>query len=278
MVETVTGPIDAGTGGLEVDPDGNIYMSDFGALLTGADGTRIFRVTPAGSVSVFASGFVGATGSTFDADGNFLQANIGGNVISRIHPDGAIDTLSSEGLVNPVGIILNAEGVLFVANCGNGTIGRVTPTGRTEVFAADSLLRCPNGIAAASDGNLYVSNFANGDVLRVDPSGTVTRLAALPGNNNGHLTWGNGVLYVAARTANQLYELHLDGSFRLLAGTGERGLRDGPALEATLSLPNDLALSPDGSVLYWNDVGVLNPDPRVLAPTVVRSLTLDRGR
>jgi len=108
------------------------------------------------------------------------------------------------------------------------------------------LFNCPNGITLASDGNFYVANFLNGDVLRIAPDGTVSRHVTIEGGNNGHILFGNGVLYVVARLANRLYEVTLDGQTTLLAGSGARGRRDGAARDAPLSLTNDVALSPDG--------------------------------
>ena len=71
-VITLTEPIPGGTGGVSVDKKGNIYVSDFGPLLgQGSAGTnnKIFKITPDGSVSVFAEGFEGASGSHFDSKG-----------------------------------------------------------------------------------------------------------------------------------------------------------------------------------------------------------------
>jgi len=125
----------------------------------------------------------------------------------------------------------------------------------------------------ASDGNLYVANFGNGQVLRVEPNGSATTFATLPGNNNGHITFANGVLYVVARSAHRIYQLTLDGELTLLAGTGTRGLWDGAALDARLSLTNDVAVSPDGSILYFNDV-VNQTGSDVISPVVIRQLIL----
>jgi sugar lactone lactonase YvrE len=268
--------VPGGTGGLEIGPDGELYSSEFGDTLSGGPlGTRVFRIQPDGTFSVFADGFRGASGNTFDAAGNFLQSNVGGNTVTILSRDGERRELATEGLTNPVGIIPGPSGDYYVANCGSNTVRRVTREGVSTEYSADPLLRCPNGIAYADDGNLYVSNFYNGDVLRLRPDGRAERLATLPGENNGHLLFGNGVLYVAARGANQIYEVKLDGTVRLLAGSGERGHADGPAAEATLSLPNDLALSADGRTLYFNEVKPIDdPTGQQLAPTLVRALGL----
>ena len=132
----------------------------------------------------------------------------------------------------------------------------------------------PETITLGPDGHFYVANFANGDIVRISPTGEATRFATLPGNNNGHIVFGNGVFYVVARGNHQIYELTLEGELTVIAGNGERGLDDGPADKATLSLPNDVALSPDGRILYWNDVGVTGPDPQTLTPTWIRYVEL----
>jgi sugar lactone lactonase YvrE len=268
--------VPGGTGGLEVGPDGALYASEFGdTLRDGPLGTRVFRLDPDGRVAVFADGFRGASGNAFDAAGNFLQSNIGAHTVVLIAPDGERRELEVEGLANPVGIVQGPDEAYYVASCGNDSIRRVTANGASSEFSADALLACPNGIVRAGDGHLYVSNFRNGDVLRVRPDGTAERLATLPGGNNGHLIFGNGVLYVAARGAHQLYEVALGGEVRLLAGSGARGHDDGPAGEATLSLPNDLALARDGRTLYFNEVVPLDdPSGQQLAPTLVRALSL----
>jgi sugar lactone lactonase YvrE len=273
-VVTLTDTISAGSGGMEVDADGLIYMSDFGRTLQGPPGPNVYRVTPSGEVSVWAEGLVGASGNAFDSEGRFLQSNIGSGRLSRIAPDGTVEPWVSEGIQGPVGIAVAPGDTLFVASCGGHTIQRVTPDGASSLFSDSELLRCPNGITRAPDGTLYVANFGNGDVVALARDGSASVLATVPGDNNGHLVWHDRALYVVARGANQIYRLDTDGALTLLAGTGERGLDDGPALEATLSLPNDLAFSPDGRVLYFNDVAVTEGPHTVIAPVVVRALIL----
>ena len=275
QVRTIADSLPVGTGGLELAPGGTLLTADFGATLgRGPLGTVIMRVTIDGQASVFARGFHGASGNTFTPGGELLQSNIGSNTVSLVGTDGRVRTVVDSGLVNPVGIARGADGAYYVASCGSDAIRRITLEGGSTPFSTDSLLRCPNGITLASDGHLYVSNFRNGDVIRLDDRGRGTRVATLPGGNNGHLIFGNGVLYVVARKANQLFEVTLDGRTRTIAGTGARGHHDGPADQATLSLPNDLALSADGRTLYFNEVAGPGPGDQVLTPTRIRALTL----
>jgi len=275
-VRTLAGPLEAGSGGVEVDGEGNVYTADFGQHLShGPMGTRVLRIAPDGEVSVFATGFNGASGNTIDRQGRFTQANVAGNTVVRVLEDGTLEAVATEGLVNPVGITFDGHGNLMVANCGIHQVARVDSSGRAEVFASSALFRCPNGLVSGPDGEFYASNFYNGDVLRIGPEGDVSVVATLPGGNLGHLIYHEGLLYVLARSAHQIYEVDVAGEYRLLAGSGEHGIQDGPALEATLSFPNDLALSPDGRVLYWNDVAAIVDDGgQTLAPTVIRMLRL----
>lgn len=275
VVSTLGGELDAGTGGLEVDAEGFVYSADFGSRLGGGGtgGDKVFRIDPeTGEAEVFARGLRGASGNAIGPDGAFYQSNIGGHFVTRIDPEGGASVFATDHLRSPVGIAIDAEGTLFVANCGGNSIVEVTPAGESSVFASDPLFACPNGIALDDEHNLYVANFGNGDVVKVTWTGEVTRLATLPGKNNGHLVYRDGFLYVVARGAHRIYRVSLEGEVEPFAGSGERGRHDGPAHEATFSFPNDLAFSPDGKWLYVNENASDTAPHTTLAPTVVRRI------
>ncbi len=279
-VETLTDGIDGGTGGLAIDSAGNLFSADFGWRLDGKGkgGDQVFKVTPDGQVSLFCRQMRGASGNAFDADGNLLQSSVGGNFISKVTPSGEISVVTREGIKNPVGVVVDNDGNIFVCNCGSASIQKVSPDGNSALFCQSELLKCPNGIVIADDGNFYVANFSNGDVIKIDVKGNASKLATLPGNNNGHLTFHQGYLYVVARTANQIYRVTLDGEATLFVGNGMRGMTDGKPLECSLSLPNDIGVSPDGNFMYVNETSPVDGDPRVLGPTRIRRILLEPGR
>jgi len=272
-VETIA-EIPGGSGGLVVDVEGNIYSADFGALLgdQATAGKRIYRITPDGTTSVFAEGFYGATGLAIDSQGNFYQANIRGNVINKITPDGNVSVYTAEGLEGPVGIVFDDQETLWVANCGGGSIQKVTRDGVSARFAESDLFKCPNGMTVDDDGTLYTANFYSGDVIKITPDGNVSVLATIPGNNNGHILYLDNNLYVVARTAHQIYEVSLSGEVTRFAGRGSKGGQDGPRLEASFCYPNDIAISPDGKTLYVNEVADETTDGLKLAPTRIRAI------
>lgn len=262
------------TGGVSMDRQGNIYVADIGAA-PGRRGTTVYKVTPQGGVSVFAqdANLLGASGNAFDSKGNFYQSSLQLNHVTKISPEGDVSIFVSQGIRGPVGLVFDKQDTMYVANCIGRTIQKVTPEGESALFAFSNLFNCPNGIAIDEDENIYVANINDGRVLKVTPDGTVTLFVNVPGNGNGHITYADGFFYMVSRSGARIYTLSLDGELELLAGTGQRGHDDGPSLEATFSLPNDLGISPDGNILYINEAiptsGSLNQ------PSQVRMIVLN---
>lgn len=278
-VETLTTAFKA-SGGVAMGPDGTLFVADFGDnLQIASPGNNIvYKVGLDGSVTEFVRGQVGASGNAVDSEGNLYQSNIGSGIVNKISPDGTITTFST-GHRNPVGVAIAPDGQVYVANCGGAAVRRVSSTGTWANFARSSLLSCPNGLTAAPDGTLYTSNFSNGNVLKITQDGTVSILATLPGNNNGHLTYANDRLYVVDRGGHRIFEVSLEGAVKLLAGTGTRGKTDGPALESSWSIPNGIAASITGDTLFINDAVPITGNPLgVINPVVVRMITGIKGQ
>ncbi|MBT8063126.1 MAG: hypothetical protein KJO85_10620, partial [Gammaproteobacteria bacterium] len=250
-----------------------------------ANGTTVYRVTPQGQVSVFATGFNGASGNVFDTNGNMLQANIAGGRIDSIAPNGTVSTIASSGFTSPVGVAIDSGGNTFVANCGGGgSISRIQG-GVGVPFVSGAPLNCPNGLTIDPDDNLYTANFNDGNIVRITPGGAMSILATTPNSSfrpsggNGHITYGNGRLYVVGNASAQIFELTLDGQLTLIAGNGTRGHDDGPALQASFSSPNGISLSADGRFLYVNEAAstsgtVLVAPSFPLNPSLVRVIDL----
>lgn len=275
-VDTLKTKLDGGTGGISIDSEGNIYIADFGAILSDNKtmGTKIFKITPNGDTMVFVDGLSGASGNEFDSHGNMYQSNIRGNYISKITPEGQVSTFVSEGITAPVGIAIDKEDNLFVANCGNNSIQKITSQGRSSRFIESNLLNCPNGLAFDEVENLYVANFDNGDILKLTPSASISRLTTVPGNNNGHLIYHAGYLFVVARSAHQIYRVSLDGEVVVFAGSGQKGQKDGDLSEASFCFPNDIEVSNDGKYFYINEVADVTTEGKILSPMALRRIEI----
>ncbi len=144
---------------------------------------------------------------------------------------------TSAGFVFPasthVGLAVDGNGNLYITDVGNHRVRKVNPTGLiTTVAGAGSLgdsgfsgdggpataakLNSPSGVALDTAGNIYIADTGNGRIRKVDTSGVITTVA---GRGNG-----------------------------MVLGDG------GPALNAQLANPSDVAVDSNGNI-YIADVG-----------------------
>lgn len=261
-VKTIVKNINA-SGGVTVDKDGNIYVSDFGdALGKIAEDTKVYKVDKlTWKVSTFATGFSGASGSCFDSKGNFYQSNPFGNRISKITTGHeVIKEWSTDGLKTPIGIVANKDDELFVCNCSGNMISKINDRGLATTFAVSKDFNCPNGLTIDEDGILYACNFNDGKILKIDGNGVVNVFAELPtlqgGSKpvgNGHLVWKNGFLFVVTIGKGELFRIDKDGNSESIAGIPLSFTNhDGKGTDATFCKPNGIAASITGDTLYVN--------------------------
>ena len=201
--------------GIEVAPNGNLYVADFGNQV-------IRRVTPDGVVRTHAGrvgigGSADGTGSTarfaaplgiaVDAAGNVFVSDPGNQNIRKVTSTGVVTTVaghagtpgntdgtgSAARFDNPVGIGADAEGNLFVCEYDSYTIRKVTPSGVVTTFAGVSStgsddggtgvarFHHPTDVAVGANGTLVVADLFNRTIRRIAPNGAVTTVAGLAG-------------------------------------------------------------------------------------------------
>lgn len=231
-------------GGVAIDGDGNLFVSNFGA--------SVWRVTPQGSATVVVRGLRGSSGNTVDRQGNLYQASFLDGRIVRVTPNGRLSELVSGGLQGPVGLTVTDDGSVYVCECRRNAVARVAPDGGVSVYARHPDLDCPNGITSGPDGALYVVSFNNGHVVRIDPAGHASRFATIPQGRNAHVAYARGAFWVTKIETNLLYRLSGDGQVERYAGTGSIGFADGPVRQAPLARPNGIAVTPRGDALVVN--------------------------
>lgn len=241
----------ANLSGLALDPQGNVYLAD-------ASAHRIRRV-PIDLAQPFAevryayspiSTFAGVGAPYFSGDGG--------------PSDGA--HLSSPGF-----LAFDSQGNLYLADRGNFRIRRITPEGiittiagtgdRGEggdgVPALDSPLGLLSGIAVSPSGEVFFCEAnPSGDarLRRISPGGTVTTLAGGFLSPGGLALDSSGDLFLADTGHHSIRKLSPDGELTTIAGTGAPGFSGdfGPAIEAQLAFPRDVALDAQGN-LYIAD-------------------------
>ena len=149
----------AGLGGptaVAVDASGNLFI---------ADGTRIRRVSPSGTITTVAGGGAGGDGGpavlaqlnsprkvAVDSAGNLYIADWGHGRVRKVSPSGIITTVAGNGnpgysgdggpatsaqLSGPVSVAVDASGNLYIADAGNFRIRRVSPSGIITTVAGN---------------------------------------------------------------------------------------------------------------------------------------------
>lgn len=121
--------------------DGSFLVGNLHPFPITPGASKIYRITPDGSISVWASGFNTILGLTFDDQGRLyvLESTVGASFptpgkgkVLRINANNSRETIVS-GLTNPTGITWGPDGKLYISNNGFGP----TSVGGGEVLQVD---------------------------------------------------------------------------------------------------------------------------------------------
>jgi hypothetical protein len=156
--------------GLAVDGSGNLFVADWG------DGAsipaKIWKVTPAGVKSVFAS-LASPTGVVIDGSGNLLVSQWGVHNIAKVTPAGVVSNHATgvSGVNEEVGGLAydTSTGDLYVACDAN--IRKIGPGGSPVTIVASGLVGSQYGLARDSDGWFYLGRYSHRDIYQVSPGG-----------------------------------------------------------------------------------------------------------
>ncbi len=241
--------------GVDFDPNGNLITAEY-------IGGRVFRLLPSGKLEHLGGtgekGYSGdggpATDATFDAihnlamtpDGDIFLSDHVNHVVRRIEAkSGQISTFAGTGKAGFSGDGGPAAQAQFnVVMCVE-----LSPDGSQMIIADLSnhrirSIEMKSGIVTTLAGNGKKGVPADGapalESPLVDP-----RAAALDAKGN---------LYIVERNGHALRVVRPDGKIETVAGTGERGDKDGPALEAQLAAPKHLAIDGAGNVFIADDM------------------------
>jgi len=143
------------------------------------------------------------------------------------------------------------EGGLIVTFAGSATQG---DTGDGGAATAAQLSQVGD-LAVGSDGTVYIADIGNYNVRAVAPDGTIETLATELWNPHGIDVDTDGNVYVADTFFDRILRITPDGQETTIAGAKDvqaYGGDGGPATEALLGSPYDVAVGSDGS-LYIAD-------------------------
>lgn len=132
---------------------------------------EIFRVSPLGVVSPFAHLPREAEGLAFDRNGTLYSAVFEDGTVYQISPAGTVSVFVNTGQSTLVDLAFDSAGNLYCSNDG-GAVVKVTLDKHVSVFATG--FSQAFGEALDSQGNLYVTNpGSGGPIYKVGPAGGV---------------------------------------------------------------------------------------------------------
>lgn len=108
--------------------DGNFYVGNLNTFPAVPGSSSVYKVTPSGAISVFATGFNMILGVMFDKHGGLyvLEMTVGSpfpspgtGQIVRVDPSGSRQVITS-GLTFPTGMTFGPDGKIYVSNVGFG--------------------------------------------------------------------------------------------------------------------------------------------------------------
>jgi sugar lactone lactonase YvrE len=185
-------------------------------------------------------------------------------------------TLAQARFAGPSGIVMDSAGVLFLTETGTpygsaNDIRKINVAGNsvTTFSLSGASISAPGSIAIDSSNNMYIANNNSYTIMKITPAGVVTTVA---GSGTQALINGIGTaaaftlprgivinpaetfLYVADNNVVRSIEI-ATGTVTTLAGSSVSGTADGSGTAARFNFILDLAMSPDGSILYVADYG-----------------------
>lgn len=188
---------------LSMDPDSGLVVAADGTVYIGSN-TLVRRISPAGAVSTWASGFNAVAGMALDGAGNLFVADSGNHRIARVSAAGTVSIFAGTGVEGyadgaassaqfsfPSGATVDAAGNVYVSDLGNELIRKISPAGVVKTLAgqpgfsnrgyqdgpgAQARFNSPGQLALDASGNLLVADQDNDAVRTVDAAGNVGTL------------------------------------------------------------------------------------------------------
>ncbi len=168
-------------------------------------------------------------------------------------------------IVNPKDVAVDSSGNVYVSSYKSpgdtskiikiDHRGNVSTWAGNEVGFADGTgtqarFKYPRKLAVDSLDNVYVIDQMNSRIRRIDVAGNVTTLEAVItfSLGNGVALDGTGNIYVADTSHHQILRINEALEVNIIAGSGERGFRDGAGPMAQFFEPDGIAVDSVGNV------------------------------
>jgi hypothetical protein len=233
-----------------IDTDGNIYVT-YSGRRSQKTPVSVYKITPKGAVTPFATDIMNATGLAFGITGDlFVSSRFDGNVYT-IDPSGRTE-LFTEGMGIATGMAFDRDGNLYVGD-RSGSIFKISPNKEIFVFATLEPSVAAYHLAFGLDDHLYVTGPTTSSfdsVYRVAPSGQVDKFFTGLGRPQGLAFDIEGRLYVVASHRGR------PGIFRFQGGKPEL-IVAGLSLVGLAFDYQDNLMAVDSGALYRVRLGIV---------------------
>jgi sugar lactone lactonase YvrE len=242
--------------GIAVDETGNLYVGE--SLMPQGSETdppwvppvvadKVYKITPDGQVSTFASGLGGVWDLVFGSDGYLYVTEHDFNGVSKIAPNGTvIPVVPCNGLATAADMTYGPDSTLYIVSLENFVVARLDAQG--QVVAMGTGFNTPSGeartpaLAFNAAGDLFVaeaSHYSPQRITRV-ANGAATVFTHDVVGPSGLAFDATGDLYVSEGPLGNVVRFSPDGIRR--------------SFVSGLNQPQGLAFGPDG-LLYAAEIG-----------------------
>lgn len=248
-------------------PDGSLYIVDSGAH-------RIRRVAPDGTISTFAGNGIICSDPGCGDGMPATDVPFSGPAGIAVAPDGVV-LIADHGCVRRVGLdgIIETVADICCEQCGVLTEPEVPMGGACDNCPAlDTELVDARAVAISPGGGYYIADAGADQVRFVGADGFITTLAG-DGTNGSSGDGGpaidaqlsgptgvavnvHGEVLISDTNNHRIRAVGRNGTIQTVAGTGTGGYAGdgGPAVDAELFGPAQVAAAPDGSFLIADDL------------------------
>ena len=225
---------------------------------TGPFFKRAGVITITGGPSTDAFNF--PTGIAADASGNVFVAD--GNLIKKVTPDGTITVFAgstTSGMVDDIGtnarfsfistLVMDGNGILYALDVANKRIRKITPDGNVKTFAI--LAFSPTGIGVDRNNVVY-AGAQYGSIYRFDVFGNPTKASSTGESATGLIAIDNTgqIFYNGDFSYNDVFRVLPDGRKETYAGTGSYGAVNGPYRSAMFGTLNGTIIDRATGIMY----------------------------
>jgi sugar lactone lactonase YvrE len=200
---------------------------------------EVYRITPDGEATVFATVPGGAAGLTFGPDGMLYATEWNNGGLSRISSDGNVTPIvPGNGLALVGDIAYSPDGTLYILNIDGWTVARLTVEGQIEIIASglnlESTGESQPALTFDGAGNMYVAESSPSGPQRITkftPEGmpsVYTNEADRPSGLAFHPTSGD--LYISEALSGQILRFTIGNESSVFAAGLENphGITFGP--------------------------------------------------